>query len=269
MTLEEILSELRTAFNEQIEDRQVYQWAQIYYEDCVRRESADCPSIENLIEGLKKQVPIQYLVNNARFYNLDLYVDERVLIPRPETEELVFHVNDMLPGTPVLNLLDIGTGSGCIPLLLKKLNPGWRISACDISEDALEVARFNAEKNELDVEFFQVDILTADTGPDTTIKYDVITSNPPYIPLAELSDLMPEVLHHEPHLALGVEDETPWLFYDVIARFGLDNLAIDGHIFCELHPKYAVQSAECFSDYNQVRILKDMQGRDRFLVAQL
>lgn len=266
----EIYSALKTAFENSVDERQLQQWARIYHEDCFMRGERNCPDIEELISRLKEKEPIQYVVGNARFYNLDLYVNESVLIPRPETEELVFLVKDKIDNKANLDILDIGTGSGCIPLLLKKLRPDCRVSACDISESALEVARINAQKNKLDVKFIKADILNYEEATAFYDKtYDLIISNPPYIPVRELDSLMPEVKNYEPHLALAVADDNPALFYIVIARFGKTHLSIGGRIYCEIHPDYADISAEAFSSYTHVNILEDMQGKKRFLEAIL
>lgn len=159
--------------------------------------------LEQLIEGK----PIQYLTNEAPFYGLELYVDERVLIPRPETEQLVHWIlqeNTAFEG----RILDIGTGSGCIPVTLAKHLPLARIKACDICDKALEVAKKNAATHKVDIEFTQLDILSQEIE-----KVDIIISNPPYIGESEKTEMHQNVLNNEPHIALFVTDDDPLIFY--------------------------------------------------------
>ncbi len=271
MNREEIYRQLRKLLKSTESDRQIQQWAQIYYEDCILKNEDDCPDIKELAQRLEDEEPIQYIVHNARFYDLDLYVDRNVLIPRPETEELVFfiekHIQQCEPG----RLLDIGTGSGCIPLLLKKRLPQWDISAVDISAAAINVAEKNKRNLGLDINIIQADLLDLIEGENTTQNignYDVIVSNPPYIPMKEIESLEATVKNYEPELALAVEDENPCAFYAEIARYAQSALKDGGHIFCELHPDYAERCADCFSSYQSVRIYEDMQGKQRFLHVQ-
>ena len=165
----------------------------------------------DILINLKNGMPVQYITNETIFYSVPLYVDENVLIPRPETEELVHWVlEEKISKTKIL---DIGTGSGCIALALKKRLVNTIVDGCDISDKAIEIATKNAVNNNLDVTFFKLNILK-----DTINKYDIIISNPPYIAHEESKNMHINVLDHEPHLALFVNDNDPLLFYKKIAE---------------------------------------------------
>lgn len=166
---------------------------------------------QDILSELKSGKPIQYITNESVFYSLPIYVDENVLIPRPETEELVHWI--IGEQKTKSKILDIGTGSGCVALALKKGLPNSIISGCDISRKAIKVANRNANQNNLDVNFFELNILN-----DTIDQYDIIVSNPPYIAHDEKKNMHNNVLNHEPHLALFVDDLDPLLFYKRIAN---------------------------------------------------
>ena len=166
---------------------------------------------QDILSELKSGKPIQYITNESVFYSLPIYVDENVLIPRLETEELVHWI--IGEQKTKSKILDIGTGSGCVALALKKGLPNSIISGCDISRKVIEVANRNANQNNLDVNFFELDILN-----DTIDQYDIIVSNPPYIAHDEKKNMHNNVLNHEPHLALFVDDLDPLLFYKRIAN---------------------------------------------------
>ncbi len=211
--------------------------------------------------------PLQYITGHAWFYSNLLKVNEAVLIPRPETEELVEiivrHIKSSGMASPVL--LDIGTGSGCIPIALKKECPSTIIEAIDISEDALKVARENALTTSTEIKFQQIDFLEESQWL-LLQKYNIIVSNPPYIPLAEKSSLEKNVTAYEPAKALFVPNEQPLLFYEKIAGFAQTHLHHGGFIFMELHEQFAKQTAALFLEkYNKVEILTDISGKERFL----
>lgn len=270
MTQAQVFQSLKHKLQNKISDRQIMQWTQIFYEDCIACRDRLCPDLHEVAQRLDKGEPIQYIVNNARFYDLDFYVDKYVLIPRPETEELVFLIDEFLV-EDTLNAIDLGTGCGCIPLLLKKLNPEWNLMACDLSEEAVRIAGMNSRKLGLDVHFFTADILRLESHPEIeNQKFHLIVSNPPYIPRKEEQILEPSVKDNEPHLALFVEDENPVIFYEAVAQMGAHSLHNRGHIFCEIHPGYAEAVKRVFMDtgtYAEVDILEDMQGKKRFLHA--
>ncbi|PCJ67307.1 MAG: protein-(glutamine-N5) methyltransferase, release factor-specific [Bacteroidetes bacterium] len=178
----------------------------------VGAETLISETYRDILVELKKGVPVQYLTQEAPFYNLDLFVDERVLIPRPETEQLVHLVLEENKGT-TKKVLDIGTGSGCIALALKNAWPEAQVSGCDVSEEALAVANKNKETLSLDVDFFKCNILN-----DEIEDFDIIISNPPYIAISEKEEMHKNVVNNEPHLALFVEDSDPLIFYKKIIQ---------------------------------------------------
>lgn len=186
--------------------------------------------LKTTLNRLKKGEPVQYIFNNAWFGDLSFYVNENVLIPRQETEELVDLVIRST-GKIKKKILDIGTGSGCIPVSLKNKVPQYEISACDISEKALEVAVKNAQKNGAQVDFFICDILN-DIPKGV---YDIVISNPPYIPLSEREEMASQVKDKEPGLALFVKDADPLLFYREILKKSRQILKPKGKVFFELH----------------------------------
>jgi release factor glutamine methyltransferase len=216
------------------------------------------------IQELKKGRPIQYVLGFTEFCGLKFRVDERVLIPRPETEELVEWI--VSECNAAANILDIGTGSGCIPVSLKHLLPDSIVSACDISTGALELAAGNAADNQAEVHFFQCDILQKITLEK---RYDVIVSNPPYIPLADMAEMESHVVDYEPHIALFVPDYDPLLFYKRIAEFAQIHLSAGGYLYFEIHRQYA---RECLSllkklNFSGVELRKDIHANERMVRA--
>jgi release factor glutamine methyltransferase len=223
--------------------------------------------------------PVQYVLGEAWFAGMKFYVDERVLIPRPETEELVelvvvsqeSGVGNQQPSIkknqPLL-ILDIGTGSGCIPIAIKKKRPAWDVWGADLSEDALVVAKQNAKSLGTDIHFIQVDILD-ENSRDILPVFDIIVSNPPYIPLKDQAEMRENVVQHEPHLALFVCNDDPLLFYKEIIHFAKDHLSPGGRIFCEIHEKLAkqVELLLLANNFLQIVTRKDMQGKDRMISA--
>jgi release factor glutamine methyltransferase len=239
------------------------------------------------VKDLKKQKPIQYILGEADFYRLKFKVNEHVLIPRPETEELVDLIikeyevsgiriqNGELSNFPTfnigLNILDIGTGSGCIPIALKKNIPIAIVSAIDISGRALEVARQNAELNEVEVNFILHDILSDDPIGDIESKYDIIVSNPPYVCISEKENMEKNVLDYEPHLALFVDDNDPLLFYKKITDFALSNLKENGKIYFEINQVLAFESKDMLENkgFKNVKLVKDLNDNYRILQGNI
>jgi len=219
------------------------------------------------IFGLSKHQPVQYVLQESWFCGMKFYVDEHVLIPRPETEELVEWVTaDQAKTTP--SILDIGTGSGCIAIALKKRLPKALIHACDISPEALAVARRNATALVADIDFLQLDILDSSQWAGLP-PLDLIVSNPPYIPVKEKSAMSPHVVDHEPHLALFVKDENPGIFYQAIARLGQERLPQGGTLYAEIHEDLAglVVGILKKAGYQDIVVRKDMQGKNRMVKA--
>lgn len=251
--------------------------ARIIFEDVfnirnTRRRNAlskeEMQQLAGIKERLVQKEPVQYIVGKAHFYGMLLSVDSRVLIPRSETEELVYWILKDFQKESSLHALDIGTGSGCIALALKKARPDWRINALDFSPGALDAARANAREMELDIQFLQLDFLEEQLWGDLP-AFDLIVSNPPYIPHRE-EHLMPaQVLEYEPALALFVSDEQPLIFYEKIARFGLEKLNPEGVVYVEMNEFNALQVKALFQQagYNEVILKEDMYGKQRMLSA--
>lgn len=221
--------------------------------------------LEFYTEKLKKGAPIQYVLGETEFCGLNFTVDESVLIPRPETEELVAWMVEEAAHNAVI--LDIGTGSGCIPVSLKNFLPHCRVYGCDISTKALELARQNAENNHQKVTFFEMDILT-ETRSER--KYHLIVSNPPYIPSQEMDTIHERVKEFEPHLALFVPDNDPLIFYRKIAAYAQQHLLQGGKLFFEIHRDYAEGCKSVLENYGfeNIRLKKDISGNNRMMRAE-
>lgn len=228
-------------------------------------EPAVLNSFLSVLEGLKAHKPIQYLLGEAFFYGSVFRVNEAVLIPRPETEELVDWILEMPAIAPAV--IDFGTGSGCIAISLKKHLEDASVTAVDISEEALRIASENAGINQTEVNFIHADILTFQSAA----KFDIIVSNPPYITERERAAMAQNVLDHEPHLALFVTNERPLLFYEAVADFALRNLKENGSLFFEINEYLAKETIQMLKDksFVSIELRKDMQGKDRMIRAGL
>ncbi|GHT08548.1 release factor glutamine methyltransferase [Bacteroidia bacterium] len=228
--------------------------------------------IEKIVGELKKNRPIQYILGETEFYGLKLAVDENVLIPRPETEELV---DLILQGRKERGagsrILDIATGSGCIAIALAKKMPDAAVYALDISEKALEVARQNAATNHVNVHFFQQDVLSSApyTPHLTPCSFDTIVSNPPYIPLSEKGDMHANVLDYEPHEALFVPENEPLLFYERIADISRNLFCPYGQLFFEINARFGEEIVQmlCEKGYSDIQIIQDISKQNRFIQA--
>ncbi|MCP9753240.1 peptide chain release factor N(5)-glutamine methyltransferase [Ferruginibacter sp. HRS2-29] len=229
--------------------------------------SAESEKISAALERLLKNEPVQYVTGEAWFYGAKFKVDASVLIPRPETEELVQEAIGFLTTRSSPEVLDIGTGSGCIPVSVKKKLPAANITAIDISEDALNIARENSRLINSPVNFLLADILKEDSWNNFG-WYDAIISNPPYIPSNESKRMHTNVTAYEPHLALFVPDDDPLLFYKKIAAFANYHLKGNGKIFLETHEAYAKEVAAVLEDNNfTAQIKKDIPGKERMVIA--
>lgn len=224
--------------------------------------------LRQCLERLRNNEPIQYILGQAWFCNHIYKVNSSVLIPRPETEELVLLIKHQLKSTCVGSIIEVGTGSGCIAIELSLLFPKALVKATDISAAALNVARENASALGASVVFINESVF--DSGTETLqSKVDIIVSNPPYITQQEAAQMLPNVLKWEPHTALFV-NENPLEFYIEIASLAKKILNKNGYIFLELNPAYASQTAKCFKEkgFTKVEILKDISGKERFLKVQ-
>ncbi|MCL9769204.1 peptide chain release factor N(5)-glutamine methyltransferase [Flavobacterium sp. HXWNR69] len=231
-----------------------------------------------ILADLQKEKPIQYITGEAWFYGLRFEVNENTLIPRPETEELVEFIlketsNFQLPASS-LNILDIGTGTGCIPISLKTNLPEANVSAIDVSEKALEVAKRNAQSNKVEVNFIQANILEVEDlsklplpNAQNLLPLDIIVSNPPYVRNLEKEEIKKNVLDYEPHLALFVEDTDALLFYRKIAQLALKNLAPNGLLFFEINQYLGKETVELLQNlgFNTIELKKDIYGNDRMV----
>ncbi|MFV0391814.1 MAG: peptide chain release factor N(5)-glutamine methyltransferase [Paludibacteraceae bacterium] len=220
---------------------------------------------EEFIERLKTSEPIQYILGEVEFYGLRFKVNSAALIPRPETEELVeWIVDDLNHCSTKATLLDIGTGTGCIPISLKKKFNAISVSAIDLSGDALALAHENAEINCVDIHFIQDDILCPKIAYGL---FDILVSNPPYIPVSERKNMDANVVNFEPSTALFVPDDDALVFYRKIAEFALQHLKRNGTIYFETHYDQAQSVKSILEDFgfNHVEVRKDMAGMERMV----
>ncbi|MEO7212198.1 peptide chain release factor N(5)-glutamine methyltransferase [Mucilaginibacter sp.] len=255
-------------------------------EDDVPAEAQE--KVPAILTELKTGKPIQYILGSTEFYGLPFLVNPATLIPRPETEELVewalLSLKLKVESQKSFSILDIGTGSGCIAISLKKNLPDAAVTAVDISAEALQTARQNAVINEVDVAFIEVDILqpnhsllathhsplTANHSLLTT-HYSLIISNPPYVTLHDKTLMHTNVTDFEPHSALFVPEDDPLLFYKAIADFAADKLITGGLLFFEINEAFGKEIIELLANkgFTNIELRKDMSGRDRMVIAEL
>lgn len=223
----------------------------------------------DILSALLQYKPIQYILNECWFYDIPFYVNENVLIPRPETEELAELIIKENKMKPQHTITDIGTGSGCIPVILKRNIPQANMYSCDISREALAVAQKNATKYNTEIQFLCTDFLNAESRNRLPMT-DIIVSNPPYIPEADKATMHKNVLDHEPHVALFVKNDDPVIFYKAIADFGLHKLHPGGTVYTEIHEALAKPVVYVFEELGYECIIKkDMQEKDRIVKAWL
>ncbi|GAB3429601.1 peptide chain release factor N(5)-glutamine methyltransferase [Niabella aquatica] len=224
--------------------------------------------LSEIQERLQKQEPVQYILNEAWFYDIPFYVDRSVLIPRPETEELVDWTIRDHKENDAITILDIGTGSGCIPVVLKRKLASALVWSCDISKKALEVAAKNARQHQTDIHFLHLDFLDRSSWAQLP-KADVLISNPPYIPHSDQVTMHKNVLAYEPHEALFVKDDHALVFYEALAAAGRSVLKPTGKIYVEVYEGLGKETALLFEQSGYFTILKkDMQGKDRMIKAK-
>ena len=228
-----------------------------------------------VLEDLKQQKPIQYILCETEFFGLPFKVNKNVLIPRPETEELVDLISRSVTSLVVdkpMKILDIGTGSGCIAIALAKNLPNAKVYALDVSKEALKVAKQNAEINKVDINFIEASILddTCHSAFEAESNFDIIVSNPPYVRNLEKEEIKPNVLDNEPHLALFVEDDNPLLFYKAITNFAIKKLKDKGSLYFEINQYLGEETQQLLIDANfeAIELLKDLNGNDRMLKGE-
>ena len=229
--------------------------------------------LKTIVKRLQKEEPIQYIIGSTEFYGLPFLVDKNTLIPRTETEELVSWVLDeikVLTNNKIteLSILDIGTGTGCIPISLAKNLTSLNISAIDISPEALIIAKQNAILNKVTIEFIELDILNAESLPQ---EYDIIISNPPYVRELEKKEIKNNVLENEPHLALFVADENPLIFYNKIADLAKQQLSKNGMLFFEINQYLGKETVNMLvkKGFKNIQLKKDLFGNDRMIKASI
>jgi release factor glutamine methyltransferase len=237
--------------------------------------------LQSHLQRLKTGEPIQYIMNKSWFCGMELYVDKNVLIPRPETEELVQWIIDDVKAsgkdvfvrkpmeadeTTQLKVLDVGTGSGCIALALKKIMVKAEVWGCDVSEEALNVARRNGSTLNIRVDFQGLNFLD-EAQQKLLPTVDIIASNPPYVPLKDKEEMDTNVVDHEPHTALFVSNNDPLIFYKALAGFGKKRLYENGSIYMEIHEDLGQDVVALFKQngYSNVELKKDMQKKDRMV----
>jgi len=222
----------------------------------------------HILDCLKTGEPIQYILGHTEFYGLPFKVDPSVLIPRPETEELVEWILNYVNSSQLanMNILDVGTGSGCIAISLKKNLPDASISAIDISIKALYIANQNADLNNVKINFIEADILNL-KSQISNLKSDIIVSNPPYVTQQDKTQMHTNVTDFEPHTALFVPEDDPLLFYNAIADYALDNLTHNGLLFFEINESLGKETVELLESkgFKNNELRKDMSGRDRMI----
>jgi len=256
------------------------------YHQQIRCKDTQIPEKEKkrliaIVERLKKMEPIQYILGETEFYSIPLKVNPSVLIPRPETEELVDLILGEHKGTPLpfssddckgTSVLDIGTGSGCIAIALAKHRPHVVVTAIDISEAALQMAEENARMNKTAIRFLNADILnTNKTAALFPEPFDLIVSNPPYVLEEEKTAMNANVLNYEPHLALFVPNDNPLLYYDAIATFACQKLSPEGTLYFEINPRCDTAITDMLHNkgFTCTKIIRDLSGKNRFITAKL
>jgi release factor glutamine methyltransferase len=229
----------------------------------------EIPQWEFVLAQLKKEIPIQYILGKAHFFGMEFEVNDNVLIPRPETEELVeWIISDHKKSqkSPEVKILDIGTGSGCIAIALAKNLPNAKVSAIDVSNGALAMAEKNATANRANVRFVHKDILKTESLGET---FDIIVSNPPYVRHLEKKEIKKNVLDNEPHLALFVDDHDALLFYRKIAELAKKHLAENGKLFLEINQHLGKETMDLLEQtgFSHLELRKDIYGNDRMILA--
>jgi release factor glutamine methyltransferase len=233
--------------------------------------AAQFESLLKILDELETGKPLQYVIGETEFYGLTFKVNPSVLIPRPETEELVnWILSDVRNSkTPEygLKIIDIGTGSGCIPISLKNNLHDAQLFALDISSEALDVSKHNASLNKTSIHFIQDDILNPISRELEDEKFRIIVSNPPYVREAEKQQMMPNVIDHEPHLALFVPNDDPLIFYRAIADFAIKHSDINGSLYLEINENLGEKTVQLLNQngFKNIELRKDLSGKDRMI----
>ena len=279
MILKEAIEQLRGGLAGVAEPQEVQAMIRVICEDVFNfdpvdvalRQDSELPDfaqqrVSELIARIQRHEPLQYIVGHARFHGHRFKVTPAVLIPRPETEQLVDLIVGENPGSD-LRVLDMGTGSGCIAISLARALKFARVDALDVSRDALAVARENAVALKVKVRFFESDMLS----PQPPATYDIIVSNPPYITWSERESMERNVKDYEPGQALFVPDHDPLLFYKAIAPYARQSLEKGGRLYLEINQRFGAEVKKLLDDngFDEVRVIKDSYGNQRFVAARL
>ncbi len=243
-------------------------FSQFFLQNKILTEKEKEKSIK-IINRLKQNIPIQYVLNKAYFYNLSFYVDSNVLIPRPETEELVEWIIEEYKNKEIpINILDIGTGSGCISICLAKSISNSNVYAIEKFSKALDIAKKNAQLNNTTINFICADILSEVKLKE---KFDVIVSNPPYIPIIEKQQMDNKVINNEPNTALFVPNSNPIIFYEKIADFAKFHLKENGKLFFEIHQNFGKEVKEILDKkgFSNIELKKDISNNNRMISATM
>ncbi|MBO4581331.1 MAG: peptide chain release factor N(5)-glutamine methyltransferase [Bacteroidales bacterium] len=261
--------ELKTVSDMLLEYHTGYDYIHLNMHSGKRVEEDTCRAVMRDTELLCRYYPIQYVTGRAFFFDMQLYVNPHVLIPRMETEELVQWILQSEKNNGAI--LDMCTGSGCIALALAKQWPQAKISACDISADALQVAVRNAYAQNLAVRFIQMDVLKPYEEQNGCPQYDVIVSNPPYVCRSEQALMSKQVLEHEPHEALFVEDEHPLVFYHAIADTATRILKKGGSLYFEINERFGEETVQLMREhgFSQIELKKDINEKNRMVKGKL
>ena len=277
MKLKEAIEQLRNGLAGVAEPQEVQAMIRIICEDIFNydqvdvalRQESELPDfaqerITDIISRLRRHEPLQYIVGSARFHGHRFKVTPAVLIPRPETEQLIDMIVDENPASD-LRVLDMGTGSGCIAISLARALKFAQVDALDVSRDALAVARENAALLKVKVRFFESDMLS----PQPPARYDIIVSNPPYVCWSERESMERNVLDYEPGQALFVPDNDPLLFYKAIAAYAAQSLERGGRLYLEINQRFGNEVKRLLegNGFDEVRIIEDSYGKTRFVVA--
>lgn len=282
MTWQEAQWEMKKSLSSIYDDReasQITEWAMEFISQTPRIDrimrANDAMTTDEIAlwhqynKELQEGKPIQYVIGYAWFLGNRFYVNQHVLIPRPETGELVEIIYNENKDRTNISIIDIGTGSGCIPISLKLMMSSAKITALDVSMEALKIAQANAALHHTDIHFMQEDIFDHEKWKQLP-AFDIIVSNPPYIPYSEKNSLHENVRNHEPHLALFVSNDDPLSFYKTIAALGIQKLKQNGLLYFETHYLYANEVATLLMEYGfEVTVLKDFFGKDRFVKSCL
>jgi release factor glutamine methyltransferase len=230
---------------------------------------SDLLYFKNVLNQLLENQPFQYIIGETLFADLIIKCDSRALIPRPETEELIFEIKSHFEEKKVIHFLDLCTGSGCIALALKYIFPDSKALALEFSREALNLAKENSLELNLPIDFIEADVLNDELKSIEDHSLDFMVSNPPYIPENDKKSMHENVLENEPHLALFVEDDNPYIFYEKICAIAVNKLKRGGKLFFEIHENFAKEISQILINFGfeNISVVKDMQNKNRIVLA--